>query len=413
LIGSTAALADTVYWTSFADSAIRCAPLAGGGYVDTLYELAQGEAALGPRGVAIYAAAGRMYWSNQGDNTIRCAPLAGGIVDRLYGPSGVVSLPGGVAVDPAAGQIYWPNEVDSTIRGAPLAGGGTANALYGATNGVKTPGAVAIDPAAGRIYWTNGGDNTIRRGTLAGGGNVDILYSSSHGVNVPYGVAIDPAAGRIYWANLGDNTIRGAPLTIGGGVNVLYGSADGVRGPSGVALDPPELVFSIIEDSRESTLSRLVGPVTNWFTEHWGTRRPAGRIYWANHDDNTIRGAPLDGRGPVDTLYGGSDRGVYWPNFVAVLRAPLGVGPPMISGARTLGQPLRCSRGAWAADLLGSFLYRAPQSFRYQWALNGADIGGATLTHYTPTAPGSYTCRVTATNHAGSTVQTSPAAGVS
>src|SRR5712692_6009077 len=114
LIRSMASLADSVYWSNFADSAIRCAPLAGGGYVDTLYELFQG--AEGPRGVALYAAAGRIYWSNQGDNTIRCAPLAGGIDDRLYGPSGVVSLPGGVAIDPAAGQVYWANEVDNTIR---------------------------------------------------------------------------------------------------------------------------------------------------------------------------------------------------------------------------------------------------------------------------------------------------------
>jgi hypothetical protein len=319
----------------------------------------------------------------------------------------VVSLPGGVAIDPAAGRIYWANEVDNTIRGAPLAGGGTANALYDAANGVKSPGAVAIDPAAGRIYWTNGGDNTIRGGRLAGGGPVDTLYGSSHGVNGPYGVAIDPAAGRIYWTNFLDHTIRGAPLAIGGGVTILYGAAHGVSGPSGVAIDPPELVFSIIDESQGSALSRWVSPVMNWLTEHWPGKRPAGRIYWANHDDNTIRGAPLDGSGPVDTLYDGSDRGVYWPNFLAVLQTPAGTGPPAISGSRSLGQPLRCSRGTWARDLLGSFLYRAPQSFRYQWTLDGTDIAGATLSSYTPSAPGSYTCRVTATNQAGSTAQTS------
>jgi hypothetical protein len=325
----------------------------------------------------------------------------------------VVSLPGGVAIDHAAGRIYWANEVDNTIRGAPLAGGGTANALYGPANGVKSPGAVAIDPAEGRIYWTNGGDNTIRAGRLAGGGPVDTLYGSSHGVNGPYGVAIDPAGGRIYWTNFLDHTIRGAPLTIGGGVTILYGPAHGVRGPSGVAVDPPELVFSIIDESRGSALARWVSPVMNWLTEHWPGGRPTGRIYWANHDDNTIRGAPLDGSGPVDTLYDGSDRGVYWPNFLAVLRAPVGTAPPAISGSRSLGQPLRCSRGTWARDLLGSFLFRAPQSFRYQWTLNGTDIADATLSSYTPSAPGSYTCRVTATNQAGSTAQTSAPSSIS
>ncbi len=346
-------LADSVYWTSFADSAIRCAPLAGGGYVDTLYELAQGEPALGPRGVAIYSAAGRMYWANQGDNTIQGAPLAGGIVDKLYGPAQVVSLPGGVAVDPAAGRIYWANESDNTIRAAPLASGGTADAVYGPANGVSSPGAVAIDPAAGRIYWTNG-DNTIRGAKLAGGGIVDILYRP----------------------------------------------ADGVSGPS-----------------RRSALARWFSPegrVINWLTNHgWLGRYPPGRIYWTNHNDNTIRGASLAGGGIVDILYSGSGRGVSWPQFLAVLRAPLGIGVPTISGGGSLGQLLRCSRGTWAAELLGSFLYRAPQSFRYQWALDGSDIGGATLTAYTPTTRGSYTCRVTATNQAGSTAQTSAAVAVS
>ena len=76
-------------------------------------------------------------------------------------------------------------------------------------------------------------------------------------------------------------------------------------------------------------------------------------------------------------------------------------------------QRLCCSRGSWAPDLHGAFLYRAPQSFAYQWRLNGADIGGANAPHYTATAPGSYTCRVTATNPAGSATQTSAAFAVS
>jgi len=78
-----------------------------------------------------------------------------------------------------------------------------------------------------------------------------------------------------------------------------------------------------------------------------------------------------------------------------------------------LGQRLSCSRGTWAADLLGSFVYHAPQSFAYQWRLNGTDIGGATAAQYSPNAPGSYTCRVTASNRAGSATQTSAAVTIS
>jgi hypothetical protein len=365
-----ASLADSVYWTNFADNTIRGAPLAGGGNVDTLYDLAHG--ALGPLGVAIDAAAGRIYWANQGDESIRGAPLAGGTVDRLYGPGPVVGIASGVTIDPAAPpRIYWTNEIDDTIRVAPLAGGGTIDSLY---------------------------------------------HGPARGVSSPEGVAIDAAAGRIYWANFHDNTIRGAPLDGSGAVHILYGPAQGVSSPIGVAIEPPSAVRIVPTTRRPSALlsllSTAVRGILNWLNNFLG-RSAAGRIYWTNNGDNTIRVAPLSGGGIVDTLYSGPGRGVNWPNFLAVLRAPLGTGAPAISGAGRLGQPLSCSRGAWAADLLGSYLYRAPQSFSYEWTLNGSDIAGATLTAYTPNAPGSYTCRVTANNRAGSTAQTSVGVAVS
>jgi hypothetical protein len=164
-------------------------------------------------------------------------------------------------------------------------------------------------------------------------------------------------------------------------------------------------------------------------------------IYWSNSgraqwepdygDNNAIRRAPLAGGGTIDTLYGPAQR-VSLPGAVAVLRAPVGTGAPMISLGLILfgdevftgmqfgggnsgpsGRLLRCSRGTWAPDLLGSFLYRAPQTYGYQWRRDGTDIGGATTPDYEPTAPGSYTCRVTATNRAGSATQTSAAFAVS
>jgi hypothetical protein len=61
----------------------------------------------------------------------------------------------------------------------------------------------------------------------------------------------------------------------------------------------------------------------------------------------------------------------------------------------------------WASDLLGAFLYRAPRGFVYQWSLNGGDIAGATSSSYTASSAGTYACRVTATNQAGSSAQTS------
>jgi hypothetical protein len=95
------------------------------------------------------------------------------------------------------------------------------------------------------------------------------------------------------------------------------------------------------------------------------------------------------------------------PNFVALLKAPSGAGAPTITGGAAPGSVLACSQGAWAPDLLGSFLYRAPQSFAYQWSLDGADIAGATASSHTASATGEYRCRVTASNQAGGSSQTS------
>ncbi len=132
----------------------------------------------------------------------------------------------------------------------------------------------------------------------------------------------------------------------------------------------------------------------------------AGRIYWANLNNHTISFAKLDGSGGGGQL---STAGatVSFPVFLALLRAPAGAGAPAISGGGEVGQELTCSQGSWAADLLGSFLYRAPRSFAHQWRRDGADIPGATQPTYTPSSPGEYSCRVTATNQAGSTSQTS------
>lgn len=231
-----------------------------------------------------------------------------------------------------------------------------------------------------------------------------------------------------HWGNGGSSEIRRAPLASRGAVDTLYASAQGVFGPIGVAIDPnpagPAPERLAVGDAERF-------PVGRWLRDLFS--RPSGspgRIYWGNGGDNTIRGAPLAGGGTPDTLYD-SGKGVSSPSAVAVLRAPVGTGAPTISwslilddepfgglqfgGSHSgpLGQRLSCSQGAWAADLPGSFLYRAPQSVAYQWRLGGNDISGATAADYTPNAPGSYTCQVTATNGAGSAVQTSAAVTVS
>jgi hypothetical protein len=48
----------------------------------------------------------------------------------------------------------------------------------------------------------------------------------------------------------------------------------------------------------------------------------------------------------------------------------------------------------------------------FQWSVGGAEIAGATQSSITTSAPGDYSCRVTAENHAGSATQASAAHAV-
>jgi hypothetical protein len=101
-----------------------------------------------------------------------------------------------------------------------------------------------------------------------------------------------------------------------------------------------------------------------------------------------------------------TDPGTF-PGFLALLRSPEAAGAPVLSGGPTTGSTLTCSQGAWAADLLGAFLYRAPASFTYSWSLKGTPISGASSDTIVASSPGDYACRVTAKNQAGSTAQSS------
>jgi hypothetical protein len=460
-------VADSIYWVnSGLDFSIRGAPLAGSGTVETLYDSAH--VGSQPYGLAIEAAAGRIYWTNRdfNDPTILRAPLAPhGSVETLYDKGDGVKDPTGIAIHPAAGRIYWSNAGDNTIRRAPLAPHGTVETLYGSAEGVLGPAGLAIDPAAGRIYWANAGDSTIRSAPLAPHGDVAPLYGPQ-GESNPWWVAIDAAAGRIYWTYwyaFADGRIRGARIYSGRvkrpptfrppTIDTLYDSVHGVSFPGGLAIDPnpaepgPERL-ELERDTGSYPTGGWLGDALDWARDLFPrpTASP-GLIYWGNGrtttggqapnpNDQKIQRGPLAGSATPDTLYRSSPPAsadpVSFPAGLALLRAPIGTVPPTIGWQFVLtggpppgphfGPPvpdfdhleqvLACSPGTWAPDLLGSFLYRAPQSFTYQWIRNGTNLTDPpdpTKPHYTPTTAGSYSCRVTATNRAGSATQTSAA----
>ena len=346
--------ADSILWTNSSSGEVRIGNLDGTGSPQSLFT---GQTTAS--GGAINPVTGKLYWG-AGPGEIQ--------VGNLDGTGAKTLIPGqntpiDVAIDPAGGKVYWTNYNISQIMGANLDGTGI-KVLFGE---LTTTAGLAIDPAAGKIYWdgfTNPGNApAIRFGNIDGSGSAQTLYTGP-GVTSPVGLAIDHAAGKIYWSN---QAISGQVevANLAGTTPVPVPLYTGESYPEGLAVDPA-----------------------------------AGKIYWATN--SAIRIGNLNGNGSPTNVFGGESG----PDRPALLRSPAGAGAPQISGGSS-GAPLSCSQGAWASDLVGAYLYRAPQSFSYQWTLRGADIGGATGSSYSPTSGGSYACRVTATNFAGATAQTS------
>jgi hypothetical protein len=94
------------------------------------------------------------------------------------------------------------------------------------------------------------------------------------------------------------------------------------------------------------------------------------------------------------------------PAYPSLLYPPQASGTASVTGKGQPGAQLTCS-ATWAPNLLGSFLYRAPQTIAYQWQRDGVDVAGAHSATLDAPSNGTYACRVTAANAAGSAVQTS------
>jgi hypothetical protein len=374
-----AGAASRIYWGDCNSNTISSANLDGTGHGSDLNTT--GATTDCPQGAGMDLLTGKIYWGNVLTNSatagVSFANLdntgGGGDLDTsgATAPNGPV----GVATDPANGKIYWGDlfnpeavsfaNLDDTGSGGDLSTtGATVNGVIG----------VVVDPATGKIYWANNNGNTISFANLDGSGGGGDLNTTGATVNNPEGVAIDSANGKIYWGNFGDDThpISFANLNDtgdGGNLNVS-GATPG--GADGVAIDPH-----------------------------------GGKIYWANFNGDTISFAKLDntgGGGQVNTTGASTPDG---PAMPGLLKTPLFTAKPVISGGSTVGSTLSCSTGAWAPDLIESFLYQQPVSFGYKWRRSGGAISGASSSSITASRAGSYKCVVTATNQAGSTTNAS------
>ena len=366
---SAASAADRIYWANFVNDTISYANLDGSGG-DVLNTA--GVTINDPTGVSLDPAAGRIYWSSLNTNKISYANLddSGGAAD-LATTQATVNGPRGLAVDTTSGRIYWANSLGANaVSFASLSGSGAGGDLNVAGAPVSNPFGLALDRPGGRVYWANLGSNTIGFARLdgSGGSPLDITGAT---INGPRGVAIDPTTNRLYWLNFTGDTISFASLAGGQG---------GLLPPNGTA-----------------TRNGLVGPAID---------PAAGRIYWSNSNaGGGIAFENLNGVGSANLSITGSAPSS--PLLVAILKSPSPTGAPAFTGGSTPGSGLSCSTGSWAADLPGSFLFRAPRSFAYQWTRDGAAIDGATSSSLTADQVGEYRCTVTASNAAGAGSQTS------
>jgi hypothetical protein len=275
--------------------------------------------------------------------------------------------------------VYWvngegPAPAEGSIAWARLdgSGGGVLNTTGAA---IGQPYRIALDAVHGRVYWANNRPNprtiSFANTDNTGGGNLSLT-----GATPPpsiTGLAVDPEGGRLYWINSNPKLLSFASLSGGGGGDL---SLDGAayREPFGLALDP-----------------------TN------------GSFYWGNlENNNATAGAigflTLNGAGGGITP---ATAPVDGPQDPLILKSPAGTGAPRITAAPSKPAALSCSTGTWAADFPGSFVYRAPRTFSFQWTLGGSPIAGALAPTLQAEKAGPYACVVTGSNQAGSAAQTS------
>lgn len=329
-----------------------------------------------PVGIAIDAREGKIYWTNRGSNQIMYANLNGTDAKPFPTAPDTVSNPDGLAIYPSVGRIYWANEGSNSIAWAPLDGSGDGGTLIRGTDATNQPDGVVIDTEHNRIYWANelpGSSGAIKSVNLTTGGDLVKLANRTAGNN-PNGVAIDAATSKLYFTNGESTNLSVANLTADGSGS--FGPAADVGGiggdPAGVAID-----------------------------------RAANKVYLTSFESHTIGVATLNAEGvvssPVPLLSDPAQ--VHRPEFMALLERPVAAGQPTVDGGEDIGSTLTCSDGKWEPDDLGGFLYRAPERFTYQWALDGNPILGADSNVITATKPGTYVCHVTAHNYAGASAK--------
>jgi hypothetical protein len=363
----------------------------------------------------------RVYYSNQSpDGAVSYVDLGGsggGTVDLGSAPG---TNPAGVTLDPAHGRLYFIDFAHESVGWVALDGGGRGDLdTTGAT--IDDPKGIVYDPGSERVYWANGeGPARISYAVVDGSGGGDLDTTGATGTG-PHGLAIDPGAGRVYWTDVDAWHISYADLDgSGGGDLVLPGATFDL--PVGIALDPAtglvywanllgdSIGFSRVDGSGGSGLLDTTGATVNW-PQGIAIDPDTHRIYWGNSGGGSgpapLSYARLDGSGGGDLDAAGTAANSA-PMLPVLLKEPAATGEALVAGVDVAGHQLTCAT-AWKQDSPERQLYRSPTTVTYTWQQDDADLPGATSRTFTPAVQGSYGCRATAANAAGSVTISVPA----
>ena len=302
---STVYAADSLYWGNQYGGPIagqfRVGNLDGSGLPSALAAFQPG-----PCGIAITPGTGKIYFGNYGTPGIQVADLNGSNSTTLFAGENFIC---GIAVDSRNNKIYWSTIFSDTIKVGNLDGSGSPTVLYAEPKS-SWPTGVAIDRVNNKLYWTNQHSNQLRVGPLSGGVATTLIGGEQN----PIGVVINSETRKLYWANFNggkgglSSGIRTADLDATGTVASNVATLFAWEAPAGLALDAA-----------------------------------AHKIYWTDYGNafygGTVRYGNLDGSGSAasfnSTLFSHENH----PNFPAILKAPVSIEKPSISG----GNRSRCS----------------------------------------------------------------------
>lgn len=371
-----------------------------------------------------------LYWDNFGNGSVSFADINGRGGGSLNLSGIALQTPEGMAYDSATGRLFIAdsgNEPGGIPKIVAVNVDGTGAAVFDPSgNSTFFPTAIAVDPVGRRLYWANFSDSTINWADLDGNA-VGTLNTDGTTVSGPLRMSADPATGRVYWANrISPNRIAFAKLDNTGGGTLSTVGATGVENITGLAVDQAGGRLYLLKRERGVSFANLDGSGGGdldisgaVIDEPFGIPSglaldpQAGRLYWGNSEQQASGAfgyAALTGGGGggLDIATAPADR----PADPVILKSPTGMAAPLVTRVGKARASFACSQGTWAPDFAGSFVYRAPSKFAYQWMRNGKPMPGATATTLTATAGGSYTCTVTASNQAGSAAQTSAAVAI-